>query len=184
MKHSWKRSGGVWQCANCAMARWAERLDNGRKYRVVEVYSLDAVTRLNTDDRLVPPCEPATLSSCVLIERRGRFATIKSRKHNGQPELLGGKAEPGESPEETAVREAREEGGVDAINLRLVLVADIGGHRCSVFAAEVASGARLRGGAEGEAVWSTREQLLTEGTYRADFPAIVEAYDRATRAPR
>jgi 8-oxo-dGTP pyrophosphatase MutT (NUDIX family) len=126
----------------------------------------------------------ATLSSCVLIERNGRFATIKSRKHNGQPELLGGKAEPGESPEETAVREAREEGGVEAINLRLVLVASIGGHRCSVFAAEVASGARLRGGAEGEAVWSTREQLLTEGTYRADFPAIVEAYDRVTRSPR
>ncbi len=182
MKHKWKRSGGVWQCANCAMARWAERLDNGRKYRVVEVYSRDAVTRLNTDDRLVPPCEPASLSSCVLIERNGRFATIKSRKHNGQPELLGGKAEPGESPEETAVREAGEEGGVEAINLRLVLVASIGGHRCSVFAAEVASGVRLRGGVEGEAVWSTREALLTEGTYRADFPAIVAAYDASKKA--
>jgi hypothetical protein len=74
------------------MTRWPERLDNGGKYRVVEVYSRDAVMRLNTADRLVPPCEPATLSSCVLIERNGRFATIRSRKHNGQPELLGGKA--------------------------------------------------------------------------------------------
>ena len=181
MRHSWKRSGGAWQCANCALARWTERLDNGRKYRTFNVYSRDAVTRLNEGDR-VPPCEPASLSSCVLIERNGRLATIKSRKHNGQPELLGGKAEPGESPEETAVREAGEEGGVEAINLRLVLVASIGGHRCSAFAAEVASGARLRGGVEGEAVWSTREALLTEGTYRADFPAIVAAYDASTKA--
>jgi 8-oxo-dGTP pyrophosphatase MutT (NUDIX family) len=182
VRHNWKRSGGVWQCARCALVRWHKRVDNGRKYRTFNVYSRDAVTRLNTDDRLVPPCEPASLSSCVLIEWRGRFATIKSRKHNGQPELLGGKAEPGESPEETAVREAGEEGGVEAINLRLVLVASIGGHRCSVFAAEVASGTRLRGGVEGEAVWSTREALLTEGTYRADFPAIVAAYDASKKA--
>ena len=139
------------------------------------MYSRDVVTRLNPGDRLVPPCDPVPLSSCVLIEWRGRFAGIESRKHNGQPE-------PGESPEETAVREAREEGGVDALDLRLVLVADIGGHRCSVFEAEIACVCDLRGGAEGRARWFTRERLLTEGTYREAAPAIFAAYDAARAA--
>lgn len=183
MRHGWRRNtDGAWQCVKCALVRWVERLDNGRRYREVDTYSRDAVTRLAADDRRVPPCEPVPLASCVLIEWRGRFAGIESRKQGGQPQILGGKAEPGESPEETAVREAREEGGVDALDLRLVLVADIGGHRCSVFEAEVASGGRLRGGAEGPARWLTRERLLSEGTYRADAPAIFAAYDAARAA--
>lgn len=34
MRHGWRRNAnGVWQCAKCALVRWVEGLDNGRRYR-------------------------------------------------------------------------------------------------------------------------------------------------------
>ena len=107
---------------------------------------------------------------------------VAARRPNRAMSILHECYAPGADTGEEMLTHKGEEGGVEAINLRLVLVASIGGHRCSVFAAEVASGARLRGGVEGEAVWSTREALLTDGTYRADFPAIVAAYDASKKA--
>lgn len=130
------------------------------------------------------------LSACVMIERDDRFAAILSRKHSGSPELPGGKANPGESPEDCARRETREEVGVELIALTPLTVMDIAVpgsaqvHRCTVFAATIAAEAELRGSAEGPAAWVTADDLLKRGTYRDTVARPLFAFERHRTAAR
>jgi 8-oxo-dGTP pyrophosphatase MutT (NUDIX family) len=55
-----------------------------------------------------PGDDPASAAEVVLMERADRGG-----HHSGQISFPGGKAEPGETPDETALREAREEVGLD-----------------------------------------------------------------------
>ena len=102
-------------------------------------------------------------SACVVLIRYGKIAAIRSRKHNGAIELPGGKSEPGEKPEETAIRECIEEVGVHPYLVRCLHVEEDDGHQCYVYLARIHEG-DLESGPEGEAVWVTPEELLT-GTY-------------------
>ena len=53
--------------------------------------------------------EPGTNRGSVILTRRAKTL----RRHAGQYALPGGRAEPGETPAETALRECREEIGLD-----------------------------------------------------------------------
>lgn len=65
-----------------------------------------------------PPLKPAAVL-IPLIEREGGYTVLLTRRadtlrsHTGQVALPGGRIDPGESPVECALREAREEVGLD-----------------------------------------------------------------------
>ena len=78
-----------------------------------------------------PPPEHAPAAVLVgLIERPAGFSLLLTlrtqhlRKHAGQIALPGGRSEPGETPWETAVREAYEEVGLDPALVDLVGLSD------------------------------------------------------------
>lgn len=135
-------------------------------------------------------CSADTVSACVYIERDGLAAGVYSRKHRNRPELPGGKLEDGETPEQAAAREILEELGVHVYNLVCVLTQAIRVtspgkidrvHRCYVFVGEIDRDAEIRGSAEGDAGWFSREYLLTHGTYRDTLPELLEAVDAHRR---
>ena len=76
------------------------------------------------------PPSPQAASSAIL-ERDGRFLLIR-RMHPPSADLFafpGGRAEPGEAPEETAIREFFEETGIPARNPVLFATYDLNGDK-------------------------------------------------------
>lgn len=70
-------------------------------------------------------------ASSAILERDGRFLLIR-RKNPPSADLFafpGGRAEPGENPSETALREFFEETGIAARNPVLFATYDLGGER-------------------------------------------------------
>lgn len=124
-------------------------------------------------------------SVCVMIPRGDRFAAIRAAKHDGRPEMPGGKLHDGESTEDAARREVREEIGVELLELRQLIVVHVPIpargelHHSTIFAGRIADDAELRGSPEGPACWVTREQLRTEGTYRDFAGRLFAAFDQA-----
>ncbi len=98
-----------------------------------------------------------------------RFAAIKSRKFDGRLTVLGGAREPGESTEDTARREAFEEGGV--IVHSAVWVGDQpteqpSGRFVACYLATRWSFEQgrtdLRGSSEGDPAWVTMHELFDD----------------------
>jgi len=116
----------------------------------------------------------------MLLERDGRFAAIRSAKHGGAVELPGGKLREGEPPAEAAMREAREEVGLE-IHFLMGLGDFLHKHEdewwCAHAFFATAPEGDLLGSAEGEAVWATRDELLA-GTYGEVVGRILATYDR------
>lgn len=103
-------------------------------------------------------------AACVVVHRGGKFSAIHHAKRR-QMEFAGGKCEPGESIQACAVREAREELGVEVFNLRplftVPLIHNDGRHYlCTVFQADIGPDAELVSSTEGRAFWATREELI------------------------
>jgi 8-oxo-dGTP pyrophosphatase MutT (NUDIX family) len=75
------------------------------------------------------PLHPAAVLA-PLIEREGGLTVLLTRRadtltrHSGQIAFPGGRAEPGETPWETALREAEEEIGLDRAFVRVIGLAD------------------------------------------------------------
>ena len=68
---------------------------------------------------LGPPPVIAMGGVCVLFDDDGRVLLVRHTYGRLNWELPGGGAEPGESPDETAIREVREETGLDVQIVRL-----------------------------------------------------------------
>jgi 8-oxo-dGTP diphosphatase len=68
-------------------------------------------------------------ASSAILERDGRFLLIRRMKPPSADLFAfpGGRAEPGETPAETALREFREETGIEARNPVLFATYDLGG---------------------------------------------------------
>ncbi len=110
-------------------------------------------------------------SACVVIHRDGKFSAIYHAKRL-QIEIAGGKQDAGETIEECAVREAREELGVEVFNLRPLYTTPILGsddrhYVCTVFHADIAPDAELVSSSEGEAFWATQADLCPKGGFRS-----------------
>ena len=71
-------------------------------------------------------------ASSAILERDGRYLLVR-RANPPAADMFafpGGRAEPGETPEETAIREFREETGLDVARPRLFATYDLGTGRC------------------------------------------------------
>lgn len=56
----------------------------------------------------------------VLLNNNGEVLAVSRKDNHEQFGLVGGKVDPGETPEEAAVRETKEETGLDISNLRMI----------------------------------------------------------------
>ena len=128
--------------------------------------------------------KPSVRSVCLLIENAdGLLAGLRSSKHEGRPELPGGKLEADETWEDAAKREGLEELGIPITNLRVVCRFPVGipngdAHDCVAFAAELLEPSKgLGAGNEGPTAWLTRKEILDHGTYRHTAPKLFAAYD-------
>lgn len=120
-------------------------------------------------------------SACVIIPRGGKFSAIHHAKRL-QVEIAGGKQDEGETIEECALREAREELGVEVFNLRPLytyLGESITGvfYFCTVFRADIRPEDDLKSSTEGVAFWATREELLAGRRARTHQLAIIMIED-------
>lgn len=93
--------------------------------------------RVRSDRELLPenwpkptvPMQPAAVL-IPLVEREGGLTVLLTRRadgmrrHSGQIAFAGGRADPGEAPWETALREAEEEIGLDRSHVRLAGLTD------------------------------------------------------------
>jgi len=106
-----------------------------------------------------------------MIHRIKKAGDIHAGKWNG----LGGKMEPGESPEECAAREIKEESGLDALSLKLkgflTFPKFLAGEDwyCFVFVIDRFKGELLSDSSEGQLAWIDDNKLneldLWEGDY-------------------
>jgi 8-oxo-dGTP diphosphatase len=93
--------------------------------------------------------------------------------HKGKWNGLGGKLEPGESPEQCIVREVREEAGLEIVNPRyhgLLVFADFKAEDwyVFVFTARQFAGSLVADSAEGKLEWVRDEKLLALPLWPSD----------------
>lgn len=127
---------------------------------------------------------PLPRAACVLVEQDGEYLAVPRRDGSGYG-LPGGKCEPGETPEECAVRECAEETGVLVNHLRLICThesepgPDGVSYSTSFFAARIvhlpALPTALTGVEFGE-FWVTRETLLA-GPFGASLGDVFTMHD-------
>ena len=122
---------------------------------------------------------PRTL---VFIRHEGKIVLIEKNKNNslvqGQFNGVGGHVEMGEEPVESAIREVREETGLQVTGLQMVaiLFIDTGinpGIMVFVFKADSAGGTITESG-EGRLVLLTRDEVNHEKRMMQDIPALLE----------
>lgn len=111
----------------------------------------------------------------------GAWAAIRGIKHGGKVEVPGGKVEPGETPAEAAMREAREELGVDLDGVPICLGEFEHEHDgvrwcCTAFVLSRLWFGDLVGSPEGPALWATREELVA-GAHGEVIRRVFDALD-------
>ena len=122
--------------------------------------------------------DPPRLTSLCYIEKDGRYLLLhRTKKENDENHDkwigVGGKFEPGESPEECALREVKEETGLTMTEFRLrgivTFVSDEWGTEymhlftCTAFEGTLATDCD-----EGELVWLPKAELLTKKMWAGD----------------
>ena len=101
-------------------------------------------------------------AGAVVRDERGRVLLVR-RGHEpalGKWSLPGGRIEPDESPEQAAVREVREETGLEVQVGELLSTVDLwGGYRVHDFAATVVGGELRAGDDASDVQWCTEEDM-------------------------
>lgn len=96
---------------------------------------------------------------CLIMSSNGKILAVSRKNDPTAWGLPGGKVDPGETPEQAAARELKEETGLDAVKLTLVFVRGEGdGYTTHCFACE-ASG-EIDTSEAGVVKWVTLEELL------------------------
>ncbi|ABC90210.1 putative ADP-ribose pyrophosphatase protein, mutT/nudiX family [Rhizobium etli CFN 42] len=97
------------------------------KRRDATIGLCDRIDRHNEGSLMI---STAKLASSAILERDGRFLLVLRRNPPSADMYAfpGGRAEPGETPEQTALREFREETGISAHNPRLFSTYDLKTH--------------------------------------------------------
>jgi mutator protein MutT len=126
--------------------------------------------------------------SAVIVESEGKILMLRKSydPRKGKLDFIGGFMDSGETPEQAAVREAKEEAGVD-----VKLIAKFGEFEyfergpklLHMFAAEIAGG-KVTGSKEGEPVWVELDSLIPDRDMT--FPQheqVIEAYKKYRELP-
>ena len=108
-------------------------------------------------DELVP------CAGAVLHDARGRLLLVQRghEPNRGTWSLPGGRIEPGETPQQAAAREVREETGLEVLVGELLLQTTVGHYRIHDFAARIVGGALRAGDDATAAVFAEPERLTT-----------------------
>jgi 8-oxo-dGTP pyrophosphatase MutT (NUDIX family) len=116
-----------------------------------------------------------TRCASVVIEENGKLL-LQQRSDKKGIDLIGGHIDPGETPEQAAVREAREEANVDVGLGRLIChfvwKDDDGEHEEWMFEAKILSG-KPSGSEEGEVLWLSLQELDKR---KIAFPLMMEKF--------
>ena len=116
-------------------------------------------------------------TSLVYLERDGKYLILHRTKkefdENGDKWIgVGGKFEPGETPDECALREVKEEAGLMMTDFRLrgliVFVSDVWGLEYMYLYTSTKWRGRLIDCDEGELVWLDKRELLTKKLWEGD----------------
>ena len=126
--------------------------------------------------------------SAVIIEDEGKILMLRKSydPRKGKLDFIGGFMDEDETPEQTAIREAKEEAGVE-----VKLIAKFGEFEylerepklLHMFVAEIVDG-KITGSKEGEPVWVELASLVPERDMT--FPQheqVIEAYKRYRKLP-
>lgn len=107
------------------------------------------------------------VAACVfVVNEDGKILGVSRKDDPNKWGLPGGKSEPNESPEDTAVREAKEETGLDVYDLELIFIRDVPGlddYRTYTFSAQYKKEQKIGSTSEeetGRVRWLTEEELL------------------------
>jgi len=106
---------------------------------------------------------PVPAAATVIVERDGLFAAMRDQDRQFRASFPGGKIDPGETPADAAVREVREETGLDVRAVYSLGVRMASTMVCECFVALEWAG-ELRPSEEGPVEWATREEILA-GAY-------------------
>ena len=118
----------------------------------------------------------APQSVCLIVKRPdGKLLSVSRGSDVYDLNLPGGGIEPGETPEEAARRELREETGLTAGEMVEVYVGPSRSKICVAFEVLDYMG-KVRGSEEGFAKWSEPEELL-RGTFGDFFRTLIELTD-------
>lgn len=124
-------------------------------------------------------------SVCVLLPHGDYWAAILATKHGHRVEVPGGKVEPGETPEQAAERECREECGITPRGLRAIHRGECCGYDATAFLAD-SPVEPLGEGDSGVCCWVDRALLVSERSvypvFLRDVFAAVDASKRVKRA--
>jgi len=96
---------------------------------------------------------------CLIMAEDGTILAVSRKDDPTAWGLPGGKVDPGETPEEAAIRELKEETGLDVVNLRKIFVRGEGdGYTTHCFATEAVG--EINTGEAGVVRWVTLDELL------------------------
>lgn len=119
--------------------------------------------------------EPVICAGAVVRDATGRLLLVRRGRPPAQGSwtLPGGRVEPGESPSEAAVREVREETGLDVRVVRLLATLPVLGYLVHDFEATVTGGTLRAGDDAADVCWLSLDELATVEL----SPGLLEALD-------
>lgn len=106
---------------------------------------------------------PVPAAATVIVERDGLFAAMRDRDRLYRASFPGGKIDPGETPAQAAVREVREETGLQVHGVYSLGIRMASSMVCECFVALDWEG-ELCASEEGPVEWATREEIMA-GAY-------------------
>jgi ADP-ribose pyrophosphatase YjhB (NUDIX family) len=118
-------------------------------------------------------------SLSLLINKEGKILSVSRKDNIFDKNIVGGKVDEGETFEQAAVREAKEETGLDIFNLKPVFMRKDGKFICVTFLAEFIG--EIEQTEKGAIEWINYDELFSGsfGKYNSELKNIISKYHLA-----